>query len=75
MATLCEAVTPQSVNLRGNGRLLQRALALPFDALRSLHARAVHVGLIQRSMLSNARFEHFLDALERSTLGPLARRV
>lgn len=50
-------------------------LALPFDAARVLYATGVRVGFIERSMLAWAKFERTLDALERLTLGPWARRV
>jgi hypothetical protein len=48
---------------------------LPFDAMRSQHAVAAQAGLIQKSLLESSQFEHAMDALERLTLGPLARRV
>jgi hypothetical protein len=47
--------------------------ALPFDALRTQYANAVKAGLVQNSMLASRDFEHALGALERVTLGPLAR--
>jgi hypothetical protein len=47
----------------------------PFDALRAQHAGAVQAGLAPRSILAARDFEQALDALERLTLGPLARRV
>jgi hypothetical protein len=47
----------------------------PFDALRAQHAAAVCAGLIQRSILESRDFERKVDALERLTLGPLARTV
>jgi len=50
-------------------------LRLPFDAARAQYAQAVQVGLIERSMLASRDFERALDALERLSLGPLARRV
>lgn len=50
-------------------------LALPFDMARALYAAAVQVGSIERSMLAWAKFERTLDALEKQTLGPWARRV
>jgi len=48
---------------------------LPFDMAREQYAKAVQVGLIERSMLRWARFERQLDLLEKLTLGPWARRV
>lgn len=52
---------------------LARGLAAPFDLARDVHAHAVKAGLIERSLLENARFEHQLDALEHLVLGPFAR--
>lgn len=55
---------------------LGQALARwPFDALRAQHAGAVQAGLAPRSILAARDFEQALGALERLTLGPLARRV
>jgi hypothetical protein len=48
---------------------------LPFEALRTQHAAAAQAGLIQKSLLESSQFERAMDALERWTLGPLARRV
>lgn len=48
---------------------------LPFDMAREQYAKAVQVGLIQRSMLGWAKFEREIDLLEKLTLGPWARRV
>ncbi|MGB4360798.1 MAG: hypothetical protein WBJ19_10315 [Rhodoferax sp.] len=48
---------------------------LPFDMAREQYAKAVQVGLIERSMLGWARFERHVDLLEKMTLGPWARRV
>lgn len=50
-------------------------LRAPFDAMREQYAQGVRAGLIERSLLASARFAHKLDALERATLGPWARRV
>ena len=50
-------------------------LRLPFDSARAQYARGVQVGLIERSILASRDFECALGALERLTLGPLARRV
>ncbi len=49
-------------------------LALPFDAIRFQYAGAVMAGLVPRSILASAKFERALDALERLTLGALARQ-
>ena len=53
----------------------KQAAAMPFDALRASHASAVKAGLIPNSMLESRDFEHVIVALERATLGPLARQV
>lgn len=53
----------------------KQVAAMPFDALRASHASAVKAGLIPNSMLESRDFEHVVVALERATLGPLARRV
>lgn len=50
-------------------------LAIPFDAARAQYGTAVEFGLLQRSILAGGRFERALDALERISLGPFARRV
>ena len=49
--------------------------ALPFDALRLGYASAVRAGLIENSMLASRDFDHAVAAIERVTLGPLARRL
>ncbi len=49
--------------------------ALPFDAARFGYASAVKAGLVENSMLASRNVERTLAALERATLGPLARRV
>jgi hypothetical protein len=48
---------------------------LPFDMAREQYAKAVQMGLIERSMLRWAEFARQLDLLEKMTLGPWARRV
>ncbi|MCM2295068.1 hypothetical protein [Rhodoferax sp.] len=68
-----------SQNLSATTDSFKRTLALwqglPFDMAREQYAKAVQVGLIERSMLRWARFERQLDLLEKLTLGPWARRV
>ena len=54
-------------------RLGSDALALPFELARAQYAKAVQLGLIERSLLASARFGQTLSALEKLTLGPLAR--
>lgn len=50
-------------------------LGLPFDIARAQYARAVQLGLIERSMLGSRDFSRTLQALEQLTLGPWARHV
>jgi hypothetical protein len=50
-------------------------LGLPFDLARAQYARAVQVGLIERSMLASRDFSRTVGALEQLTLGPWARHV
>jgi hypothetical protein len=45
----------------------------PFDALRNVFAGAVQGGWFAKSVLASRDFERALGALERVTLGPLAR--
>ncbi len=56
-------------------RLTMDVLGLPFDVARAQYARAVQVGLIQRSMLASRDFSRTVGALEQLTLGPWARHV
>ena len=53
----------------------QGLLSLPFDAAREQYAQAVRRGWLPRSMLASRRLERTLDAWEKLSLGPLARRV
>ena len=48
--------------------------AAPFDVIRAQHANAVKAGLVRKSLLESRNFERALGALERLSLGPLARR-
>jgi len=57
------------------GHTLALVKGLPFDMAREQYAKAVQVGLIQRSMLAWAKFERQMDLMEKITLGPWARRV
>jgi hypothetical protein len=50
-------------------------LALPFDLARVQHAAGVCAGALPRSLLEATRFEQQLVAMERLTLGPMARSV
>ncbi|MBE0474257.1 hypothetical protein [Rhodoferax sp.] len=56
-------------------RTLSLVKGMPFDMAREQYAKAVQIGLIQRSMLAWAKFERQIDQLEKMTLGPWARRV
>jgi hypothetical protein len=48
-------------------------MALPFDMAREQYAKSVRAGLVERSIIASARFEHAISALERFTLGCMAR--
>ncbi len=50
-------------------------LAWPFDAARAQYGAAVRAGILSRSILASRDFEHGLGRLERTMLGPFARRV
>lgn len=50
-------------------------LGLPFDIARAQYARAVQLGMIERSMLASRDFSRVLGSLEKLTLGPWARHV
>lgn len=52
----------------------QRLLSLPFDTLRAQYASVVMAGLAPRSLIASGQSERALDALEKLTLGPLARQ-
>jgi hypothetical protein len=55
-------------------RVGSSVLALPFDMAREQYAKSVRAGLVERSMIASARFEHVISALEQFTLGGMARR-
>lgn len=61
--------------IQGFGKAASGMLGFPFDMAREQYARTVRVGLIPCSMLAARDFSLVLDALERATLGPWARRV
>ncbi len=50
-------------------------LGLPFDIARAQYARAVQLGLVERSMLASRDFARALGAVEQLALGPWARHV
>jgi hypothetical protein len=66
---------PLVASLSAAWKLARTIAAMPFDAIRFQHASAVQAGLIRNSMLESRNFEQALGALERLSLGPLARRV
>ena len=57
------------------GKTSQLALSLPFDVARETYAKAVRIGLIEDSMLAEAKFARDLGKLEKLSLGPWARHV
>jgi hypothetical protein len=68
------AASPVAASMTAHVRVGLAALRLPFDAARAQYARAVQVGLVACSLLASRDFEYALSTLERSILGPLARR-
>lgn len=54
---------------------VRHAAAIPFDAMRVIHAGWVQAGWVESSIIGSGRFERMLDTLEKVALGPLARRV
>ena len=60
---------------RAASRSFSHALGLPFDVAREEYSKAVRAGIAPRSMLASRDFSQALDALERLSLGPFARRV
>jgi hypothetical protein len=66
---------PCADSLWATWKAAQAIAGLPFDVAHTQYARAVRAGFIQRSMLASRDFALALGALERLTLGPLARRV
>ncbi len=55
--------------------IAKNLMVLPFDIARAQYARAVQLGLVQRSMLASRDFARTLGAMEQLALGPWARRV
>jgi hypothetical protein len=76
-AKAVEATFSQSLDntVQGFERTTTSVLVLPFDIARELYSKAVQVGVLQNSMLASRDFSQALSALEKSTLGPWARRV
>lgn len=54
---------------------VKEVMSLPFDNARAQYAHAVRAGLLARSLLASARFDHSVDTLEKLAYGPFARRV
>ena len=54
---------------------MRSALVMPFDMAREQYASSVQAGLIERSLLSSAKFGRALSELENWMLGPWARNV
>lgn len=54
--------------------LARNSATLPFDFARHQYAWAAWAGLVPRSMLHSARFEKFIDGLEKRMLGGWARQ-
>jgi hypothetical protein len=74
MAAILEQARAMPVVLGNMSRLGSDVLALPFDVAREQYAKSVRAGLVERSLLASARFERTLSALEKMTLGCMARR-
>ena len=78
-------LTPDTLNPRASADMSKQVsaaaglamdvLGLPFDMARAQYARAVQVGLIERSMLASRDFSRAVGAWEQLTLGPWARHV
>ena len=68
-------VSPTAENMFVFTELAMDVMALPFDVARAQYARAVQLGLVERSMLASRDFARTLGAIERLTLGPWARHV
>lgn len=70
-----EQTTPLANNMLVVTGLAMDVLGLPFDVARAQYARAVQLGLVQRSMLASRDFARTMGALEQLALGPWARHV
>ena len=74
MTPVIESAAAAPAVLKSMARLGSDMLALPFDVAREQYAKSVRAGLVERSLIASARFEHAISALERLTLGCMARR-
>lgn len=66
---------PLATDLSIAASIAVNVMGLPFDIARAQYARAVQLGLLERSMLASRDFARTLGALEQLALGPWARRV
>ena len=73
MAAVMDYTGSLPVVMREMTRVGSEFLALPFDVAREQYAKSVRAGLVERSLIASARFEHAISALERFTLGCMAR--
>ncbi|WP_342619158.1 hypothetical protein [Rhodoferax sp. GW822-FHT02A01] len=74
MTPVIESAAAVPAVLKSMTRLGSDMLALPFDVAREQYAKSVRAGLVERSLIASARFEHTISALERLALGCMARR-
>jgi len=56
-------------------QLPQQAMTFPFDVAREIYAKTVQAGLLQSSILASRNVANALDAAEKATLGPWARKI
>lgn len=66
---------PLATNAVVSAGIAMNILGLPFDIARAQYARAVQLGLVERSMLASRDFARMLSAVEKLVLGPWARHV
>jgi len=66
---------PNADNVQVFTGIAMDVMGLPFDIARAQYARAVQLGLIERSMLASRDFSRTLGAIEQLALGPWARHV
>lgn len=72
-----DAIIPDSMGDTAKNHAAPAAtiLSIPFDFARQQYVAATRAGLIERSMISNTKFEKALGALEDLALGPLSRHA
>ena len=73
MAPVLTALDGMPKAMTEMARIGSQFLALPFDMAREQYAKSVRAGLVERSMIASARFEHAISALEQLSLGVMAR--